>query len=142
MENGERNEVLLDFGSLWLRNDSVLQVQINPGVQVRYHEARKLMETIRDLSRFTRRPVLLDLRGIKDMDTAARFYFLGERAAAFKKSMALIVSSPTTKWLANLSLFFSHPACPTRVFMTEEAALHWSMQYLPSVKHTVHSVAA
>jgi len=130
MENGTHIEILLEFGNLWLRDDSVVQVNINEGVHMRTREAEKLMATIGNLSRHTTRPIVVDLRHIGEIDTAAKLYLLGKHAEVNHQCIAMVINSALGQWVANLSLLFRASGCPSRYFTTETAALKWCQRFL------------
>ena len=142
MKNETRIEVLLEFGNICLRNDSVVQVHINPGVHLRYKEAQKLMETISGLSRYTSRPVVVDLRHIEQVDTAAKLYFLQEHPNNHNQCIAILISSTAGRMLANWSLLFRQTGCPIRYFNSETAALKWGQRFLPNMHPAWQTMAA
>ncbi len=143
MANGKHIKVLLDFGHLFLRDDSVVQVQINEDAQIGTREASKLMATISGLSHYTSRPVVLDLRNV-EVDTAAKLYFLRNHEEIHNQasSVAMIIDSVAGRWLANFSLLFRRLARPTRYFTSEEAAIKWSQRHLAPSQGDLQSMAA
>jgi hypothetical protein len=142
MENVSRIEVLLEFGRIWLRDDSIVQVTINDGAHIRYREAKKLMETISGLSRYTSRPIVVDLTNIASIETSAKLHFISTRTDNHNLCMAMIIASPYGKMVANLSLLFQHPGCPTRYFNSHEGALHWSGRFQTSQEGAMQTLVA
>lgn len=142
MQHGTHIEVLLEFGNLWLRDDSVVQVHINEGVHIRMREAQKLMETIGNLSHYTSRPVVVDLRHIDKIDTAAKIYLLGQSENIPHQSIAMVIESGVGRMLANFSLLFRPSGCPTRYFNSDEAAINWSRRFLSQEQASYQTVAA
>lgn len=142
MENGSRIEVLLEFGRIWLRDDGIVQVTINEGTHIRYREANKLMETISGLSRYTSRPIVVDLSNIASIETSAKLHFISTRTDNHNLCMAMIIESAVGKMVANLSLLFQHPGCPTRYFNSAEGALQWSGRFQSRTESQIQPMAA
>ncbi len=142
MGSGKHIEVLLEFGNLWLRDDSVVQVHINDGVHMRTREAQKLMETIGNLSHYTSRPVVVDLRHIEEIDTTAKIYLLSQSENIPHQCLAMVIESSWGRMLANFSLLFRPSGCPTRYFNSDEAALKWSKRYLSTEQGSFGQLAA
>jgi anti-anti-sigma regulatory factor len=142
MENATHIEVLLEFGHLTIHDNSVVQVHINPGVHIRNREAQKIMETINGLSRYTSRPVVVDMRSIERIDTSAKLYFLAKQGDNQNQSVAIVISSSIGRVLANLSLLFQQCSCPTRYFTTDTAAIKWSERFLAHEQGQMQTMAA
>lgn len=142
MENGTHIEVLLDFGRLWLMDNSVVKVHINEGTHIRLREAEKLMQTISGLSKYTSRPIVVDLTQIASIETSAKLYFISKRTDNHNLCMAMVIVSPIGKMVANFSLLFQHPGCPTRYFNSETAALRWSQRFSIADEITFQPIAA
>lgn len=142
MENGTHIEVLLDFGRLWLMDDSVVKVHINEGAHMRLREAEKLMQTISGLSKYTSRPIVVDLSHIASIETSAKLHFISKRTDNHNLCMAMVIASPIGRMVANFSLLFQHPGCPTRYFNSETAALRWSQRFLMAHETAYQPVAA
>ena len=123
-----RNEVVLDHCSIWLRDDAVLMVSLEEGSQIGFTEARKIMDTIEQLSHLTRRSIVFDIRPAQ-LDMAARVLITGERFADVKKSVALIVPSFFSQMAANLAFLLDKPSFPIRAFISEKQALRWSRMH-------------
>jgi len=121
----DRNEIMLEHCSIWLRNDSVLMVSLEKGAEIDFNEARKIMDTIEVLSHFSVHAIVFDIRPAQ-LDMAARILITGERFATIKKSVALIVPSFFSKLASNLSFFLEKPSFPIRAFVSEREALRWS----------------
>lgn len=142
MENGTPIQVLLEFGELSIRNDSVVMVNINPGAHLRLIEAKKLLETIHNLSRYTSRPVLVDLRHIAGIDAVAKLYLLGKSADNHNQCMAIVIDSTVGRMMANLSLLFKQTGCPVLYFNQLESALKWCQKHVVDSAHGLQTVAA
>jgi hypothetical protein len=126
MEKWSGIEVILDYCSIRLRSDEVLQVVVYEGAAIGFAQAKKIMDTIEQLSHFTTRSIIFDSREAGSIDLAARLFLTGERSAAYKQSMALLVPTHIEKLVANFSFAFNKPSYPVRAFLTEEEALKWS----------------
>lgn len=142
MATNKHIEILLDFGQLYLMPNAVVKVHINEGTHMRLREAKKLMQTISGLSQYTSRPIVVDLTHIASIETTAKLHFISKRTDNHNLCMAMIIASPIGKMVANLSLLFQHPGCPTRYFNTETAALRWSQRFLNANESAYQPIAA
>ena len=123
-----RIEVMLEDCTIWLRDDSVLMVSLREGAVVGFNEARKIMDIIEVLSKRSRRSIVFDIRPAQNLDMAARVVLTGERFAAVKNSVALIVPDFIAKLTANFAFLLEKPSFPIRAFITEKEALRGSRE--------------
>lgn len=128
LKANEKNEVMLEHCTLWLRKDAVLMVSPFEGANIGFREARKIMDTICQLSQQTSRSIVFDLRPAHNIDMAARILITGERFASVKNSVALIVPSLIAKLVTNFTLMLDRPTFPVKAFIRENEALEWSRQ--------------
>ncbi len=70
-------------------------------------------------------PTLVDTRGLRSADRAARALAAGERVTAVVSRMALLVGGPLSAVIANFFVRVTGPTYPIRVFSDEERALAW-----------------
>jgi hypothetical protein len=74
-------------------------------------------------------PCLIDIGGIKAVDSEARAYMATE-GAKLVKAAALLTNSIYTKILGNIFLTINKPEIPVRLFSDKAAAIKWLKQYL------------
>ncbi|MDX2001179.1 MAG: hypothetical protein SFW35_02030 [Chitinophagales bacterium] len=122
-------EILLDSSTIILRKDEILLVSPFKGATIGPKEAKKILDTIDQLSQYTKRAIIFDSR-MASVNMEARVMLTNEQAAKSKHSMALLVPNLSIKVLANLSYFINRPTYPMRAFLTEKAALIWSHKHL------------
>lgn len=94
-------------------------------------EAKKVVRSMGILGHGTRRPVLVDFRGMKSMDRDARAYFAGPATAAVVSATAILVDSSLEKALGNAFMGMNKPLVPTRLFTSEAQAMAWLKTHLP-----------
>jgi len=88
-------------------------------------QARAVTQATKDLG-FGAVPVLVDMRFLSKADRAARVHFTSSEGEA--KAVALLVSSPVSKVVANVMVGLLRSA-PTRTFTDEALAVKWLMTH-------------
>lgn len=88
-------------------------------------EAREAVAVMWRMMNETRRPVLVDMRGIRSETREAREYFTSEDVAARVSSVAILIGSPVSKMVANFFLRLGNHRVPTRLFTSEDEARAW-----------------
>ncbi len=69
-------------------------------------------------------PIVVDVRGIKSIDQAARQFLAGEGLIGVTAG-AMIVGSPLTRFLGNIFMLINKPTVPTQLFGNEREACEW-----------------
>jgi hypothetical protein len=67
---------------------------------------------------------LVDSRRFKKFNSDARVY-AQKHTPLFAHKYAIIISSGTSSFLANLFLYMNRPSIPTKTFTTKDSALNW-----------------
>ena len=80
-------------------------------------------------------PVLVDLDG-SSLTRHVRTYYASAEVSAKFRALALLVTNPVSRVLANFFIAVKHPDTPTRLFTSEGEALQWLHSYRqrPSAK--------
>lgn len=98
------------------------------GCELQLADAQENVATTSLLTNQTRMPVLVDLRGVRSQSREARDYFGGPQAAATTLAVALLISSPVSRVLANFFLRLNSTRYPTRLFNDEASAITWLLE--------------
>ena len=98
-------------------------LQVN--LEIAMHCVKKRIE----ISNNTSYPCLIDMGGIKSVDSDARSYMATE-GAKLMKAGALITNSFYTKMMGNIFLAINKPKIPVRLFSDRAVAIKWLKQYL------------
>lgn len=85
-------------------------------------DAEESLAAVEALAGSRRLPLLVDMRGLKTLDRAARSRFSETDAIT---RLAFVVESPLSRVLANFFLAVSRPSWPTRMFTSEDEAVAW-----------------
>ena len=121
-----KNEVIeMEGVKVWLGEDGIIRVVSLPGLEV---TLENVIEVIRHVKNFTmgkKVPLLIDIRSVKSMTREARLFVSGEDAAQVTSAVALLIGSPASKVIGNFFIGFGKPIYPTKLFNSEEKALHW-----------------
>jgi hypothetical protein len=102
-----------------------VRATMRDGIDFELDDAVEAVAATWDVAGRTRRPVLVDLRGIHAQSRAARDYFNGPEASAKFQRVALLVESPLSRVIANFFLRVRSPLIETRLFTDEPLAREW-----------------
>ena len=92
-------------------------------------DARQALALTFEVAGRQRRPVLVDLRGIRSQTRGARQYFASEEVAKRLAAVGLLIASPVSKVLGNFFLRLQEQPVPTELFHDEEAAVDWLLAF-------------
>ena len=126
----ETEEIVTQTAKVWLDENGILRVTSLPGATQTLAQAHENMSVEVQLSGGKRRPLLVDLRGMKSFDRDARAYYAGQEAAKYQSAIALLIGSPLSRVIGNFFIGFNKPAMPTRLFTSELEALEWLKEFL------------
>ena len=88
-------------------------------------DAQKNVEIMHQLADGQKRPVLVEMKQIKNMDGDARAYSAGDNVESITLALAMVIGSTPGKTLGNLWLGINKPSFPTRMFNSETEAIKW-----------------
>jgi hypothetical protein len=92
-------------------------------------DARQALALTFEVAGRLRRPVLVDLRGIRSQTRGARQYFASADVAERLAAVGLLIASPVSKVLGNFFLRLQKQPVPTELFHDEEAAVDWLLAF-------------
>jgi hypothetical protein len=110
------------FRVWWDETAEVAQVLWTPGSTVDLAAAQASADAVRGLGHGDVR-MLVDIRGIKVFDRAARTFFLDDQGGS--AAMALLAGSAVNKMLANFFIGMRRLSIPVKMFTDPAAALAW-----------------
>lgn len=124
METRRRTEN--EWAALEVMDSGILIVRYKDGVLVTEKAARAVLDAHVALCGRNRVPVLVCLDRIKGMTRDARLFFArGDENLEVTSQVAMLVSSPIGRVVANFFLGISKTRVPTRSFTDEAKALSW-----------------
>lgn len=103
---------------------------MHEGAIVELTDGRDVVAAIWESAGERRRPVLVELRGIRGLSREAREYFLSDDAAGKLCAVALVATSPVSKVIGNFFLRSGEHRVPTSIFDGEEGARAWLGEHL------------
>jgi hypothetical protein len=120
-------EIRTRVAKIWLRENGIVQLIIDPGAKLTLADTREGLECIVKLGKGKRRPLLIDARNLKSMDFAAR-----HETAAFEEVMsaAILIDSAVSRMIANVFITTNKTNYPTKLFTSEAEAVEWSKEFL------------
>jgi len=114
-----------------LRDDGIVVVRPSGGPDT-LATARENLAAIASFRRGDEQVALLiDFRGMKAQSREVRLFYSGEETARVVSAVAMIISSPLSRVIANFFLGIGKPPYPVHMVSDEEAAIQWLTQYLP-----------
>ncbi len=114
----------------WLTDSGLLRATSKPGVDLGLDDAQDLIRQLGALANGIRRPILVDLTGLKSMSRDARAYFAGAETAKVESAAALLVLSPMARAIGNFFMGLNKGATPARIFTSEALAIEWLQPFL------------
>jgi hypothetical protein len=120
-------EIRTRVGKIWLREDGIVHLVIDPGTKYTLADTRESSAGIVKLSEGQRRPLLADARDLKSVDLAAR-----NETAAFEEVMAaaMLIDSAVSRMIGNIFLSTKKTSFPVRLFTSEAEAVEWLKEFL------------
>ncbi len=122
-------EIQIRVGVVGMRHEGILHFKGYPHFDFKYDDAVEAIKAQKILGEGTRRPLLADVGLIKTMERKARLYLGGKEAASAVSAVAIIVSSPVARVIANFFMGMNKPLYPTRMFSDTEVALKWLREF-------------
>ena len=118
-------EVVTRCCSFRLDPGGFVHATIREGATFEVTDARDAVAATWQIAGEQRRPVLVDMRGVRTLPREARDYFLSDEAATKLRAVALVASSPVAKVIGNFILRLGDHKVPTQIFTEQEAARAW-----------------
>ncbi len=110
-------------------HDGVLHIVYHQGVIVNLNAAVQIVKDRLLLQEGRAFPILCDIRGIREINKAARAY-LAVEGSILVKAVAVIVEPPVSKMLSEFYIRTSKPPIPTQSFEHIEDALVYLKEYM------------
>lgn len=124
MVNHKRSDT--EWATLEIMDNGILIVRYKDGVLLTEDVARAILDAHIGLCGPDPIPVLVCLDRIKGMTRGARVFFArGDENPAVTTQVAMLVSSPIGRVVANFFMGLSKTRVPTRSFTDEAKALSW-----------------
>lgn len=108
----------------------IIIARFRPGAEVTLDDARANVALCLQRNAGQRRPLLVDLRGVKTQTAEARAYLAGPEGVRVSQAVGLLIGSPLSRVLGNFYLGLNKPSTPTRLFTAEEEAQAWLRGFL------------
>jgi hypothetical protein len=115
----------------FLGDDGIVRTVLDEGAEETLADAKASIASIVRVSNGMKRPLLVDLRGVKSQDRGARVYYSGPESVASTLGTAILVGSPVSRMLGNFFLGFNKPAIQIKLFTSEADAIQWLKELLP-----------
>jgi hypothetical protein len=110
--------------------DGIIRSTVLPGTEETLADAQENIRTCALLGGGQRRPIVVDMRGVKAQAREARLYYSGPETAQVISAIALITGSRVSALIANFFITVSKNTIPTKLFTDETEALLWLKGFL------------
>jgi hypothetical protein len=110
----------------------IIIARFRTGAEVTLDDSRANVALCLQRNAGRRRPLLVDLRGVKSQTAEARAYLAGREGVQVSQAVGLLIGSPVSRVLGNFYLGLNKPSVPTRLFTSEEEAQAWLRSFLTS----------
>ncbi len=118
------------IAKVWLDEEGIIREKINEGSVIELEEAKEEIAAYSSFCKEKKRPLLVDIRGVKSVSAEARNYFAGEEGAEAVCAIAGIVGSPLSRIIGHFFLGLNKPSYPAKLFTSTEEALMWLRGFL------------
>lgn len=119
------NSIKTKISTVFLREDGILQININPDCEFITFDFNELMaaaKTIGNGKKFLNL-IIVGKNTLADHDS--RIASCSKEGALYKLADAFVISSLAQKIIANFYMKVNKPYVPTRFFSNEEDAVNW-----------------
>jgi len=115
----------------WLGDDGILRTVHLNDEEHTLADAEENVRAVASLVSGGRAPLLVDTRQRRrSISREARMYYAGPESAQATLAMAILVSSPVSRAVANFFISIARPRFPTRLFTGEAEAVAWLRSFL------------
>jgi hypothetical protein len=122
-------EIITRTATVRLDARGFVHIVVTPSAEQHLADALENIEAVRQLSRESPLPILVDMRRVKSIDNAAHERYRDGHTPA-PRAMALLVASPLSRIIANYFTTMFEGPIPTRVFTSELDAMGWIAQHI------------
>lgn len=111
-----------------LRKDGIVTLEPKMGETIQTLESMKIdFEIFKEWTKNEKYNFLVDSRRLQKFDSDLRV-FAQEHSPLFFNKYAVIISSGTSSFLANMFMHFTKPKIPTKLFTNKTDAINWLNQ--------------
>ncbi len=110
--------------------NGIIIATFDDGAEIDLEDARGCTQAMVQVSGGKPAPLLVDFTGLKSQTKQCRDYFAREPShTKTYLAVAILVTSPLSRIVANFFLGINKPIRPTRLFEDREAAVAWLRNY-------------
>ncbi len=115
--------------TIWLGEDGIVRAVYVSGARETIDDAIEDSAMQDRAAQGEKKPILVDMSGLKNMDRGAREYFAKE-SAKITTAAALLVDTPVSKVLGNLLIGLNRLSHPVKLFTSEAEAIEWLKEFV------------
>ena len=109
-----------------LNDLGLLIVRVKDGAHQSLSDAKENLALAVSETRGERRPLLIDIRKARPLESDARHHYSGQTLVESFSALALLIDgSPFGRMMGNVYLRIARPGIPTQLFADEVRALEW-----------------
>lgn len=111
--------------SFTLDSRGFVHARLDQGATLDLEEARDALRATWIVAGERRRPVLVDMTGLREQSREARLYFVSDEAVARYSAVAILIASPVSRVIGTFFFRLTTHKVPTRLFTSEAEAIAW-----------------
>jgi len=116
--------VATEAAEISIREPGILLIRFREGIGLEPGHVLPIVSASKRLAGSVVHGNLVDVRGLLYIEQEAREAFAAQRSSSLS-GIAILLSSPLHRTLANVYLSVSRPSVPTRMFTAEDDAVVW-----------------
>src|ERR1043166_1325906 len=94
------------------------------GAEIQLQDAKENTAKVIEVSKGANYPILVNLKEIKSISKEARDHFSMRGRKPNVTAIAMLVASPLSRIIGNFFLGLNRPTVPTKMFTSEDEAIH------------------
>ena len=110
--------------------DGFFRNVILSGAELTLEDVIKFFQMRLKLSKGKRHPLLLDARNIRSISREGREFGTSDEVKNMTTALAILVDSAISSVIGNFYLGLNKPPYPTKLFTSEEKAIHWLKRFV------------
>jgi hypothetical protein len=122
--DSEPREIVTRTERIWIA-DGIIHCVVLPTPTHTLADAQENSRAVEALTRGQRLPMLLDTRGSRGLDRAARLHYIRPEAVQTVSALAMRIDSQIAKIFGNFFMNVNRPPFPLQLFTSEADAIAW-----------------
>jgi len=123
------NKAELRAFTTWINDNNICYTVVKPNAVIELKDALENSAAVKNISKDTIYPMLVNLKEIKSISKEARDHFSMQNRTPGITAIGLLIKSPASRIIGNFFLGLNKSTVPVRLFTNEEKAVLWLKQF-------------